>query len=208
MESPPLELATSSMTHDAAGARPEGDDALVARMATGDQRALSTLWDRHGATAYALACTVTSVPSVAEGVVADSFAQLWREAPSFDPHRMSVFAWLTSIVRQRALAARARDIEVPRVLVHEGRGGGESALSTALTAGTRTLDGLQARAVELAFFGGMSKRQIANELQLSERVVAQLLRGAVETLGGALGRDPVRATPTSVARPSLAGPSR
>jgi len=201
-------LATSSMTHDAAGARPEGDDALVARMATGDQRALATLWDRHGATAYALACTVAAVPSVAEGVVADAFSQLWREAPSFDPHRMSVFAWLTSVVRQRALAARARDAAVPRVLVNEGRGRGESPVSRALTVGSRTLDGLQARAVELAFFGGMSKRQIASELQLSEHVVARLLRDAVETLGDALGREPARAGPGSVPRPSLASPPR
>ncbi len=196
------------MTHDAAGARPEGDDALVARMATGDQRALATLWDRHGATAYALACTVTAVPSVAEGVVADAFAQLWREAPSFDPHRMSAFVWLTSTVRQRALAARSRDAAVPRVLVHEGRGGAESAVSRALAVGSRTLDGLQARAVELAFFGGMSKRQIASELQLSEHVVAQLLRGAVETLGEALGRAPARAGPGTTVRPSLASPPR
>lgn len=177
-------------------------------MATGDERALATLWDRHGATAYALACTVTAVPSVAEGVVADAFAQIWREAPSFDPHRMSVFAWLTSIVRQRALAARSRDASVPRVLMHEGGVAGESPAARALSSGTRTLDGVQARAVELAFFGGMSKRQIAVELQLSEHVVAQLLRGAVQSLGDALGREPVRAAPAGNARLSFASPPR
>lgn len=169
------------MNDDAAGARPEGDAALVRRMAGGDRHALGALWDRHGATAFSLACSITASPSIAEAVVADAFAHAWRGAPTFDPQHMSVFAWLTSLVRSHALAAKPRDVEVPRVVTREA------------------LDGMQARAIELAFFGGMTKREIASALQLPEGAVASLLRGAVEALGRtsmpATGRDAASAAP-------------
>ncbi|MEP7381864.1 MAG: sigma factor-like helix-turn-helix DNA-binding protein [Gemmatimonadota bacterium] len=189
------------MNLDAASAGLEGDDGLFARIAAGDQRALGVLCDRHGATSYALACAVTAVPSVAEAVVADSFAQLWREAPTFDPKRMSVFAWLMSIVRTRALAARPRDVAIPRVLSKEmradGRTDGGAVHSNALLQAVVTLDGPQALALELAFFRGMTKRQIASELQLTESMVAHLLRRAVETLRASVPRNNVRPSPTA-----------
>ena len=174
------------MNHDSAGAGREGDTQLVRRMAAGDRRALGTLCDRHGPTAYALACAVTSVPSVAETVVADAFAHLWREASTFHTQHMSVFAWLMSIVRTHALAARPHDVALPRVLSEQRRSGdfadSGAAKSNRAIKGATMLDGLQARAVELAYFGGLSRGQIASELQLTEGTVAQLLRLGVEAV--------------------------
>jgi RNA polymerase sigma-70 factor (ECF subfamily) len=189
------------MDHEAASAGLEGDIQLVRRMAAGDPRALGALCDRYGATAYALACAVTSVPSVAETAVTDAFAQLWREAPTFDSQRMSVFAWLMSIVRSRALEARPRDVVIPRVLSAQRRDGDVAdrvaATSGRSMTGATTLDGLPARAVELAYFGGMSKRQIASELQLTEGAVAQLLRCGAEALRASLPRTDTRWSSTS-----------
>lgn len=153
------------MNHITAAHHIEADAALVSRLAAGDQRALGTLYDRHGAAAYALACAITARPTVAESVIADAFAQLWREASTFDPHRMSLLAWLMSTVRSLALQAR-----------------GASPASVELSGSLAALDPVQARAVELAYFGGRSRGEIARELQLTEGAVAQLLRSAIEAL--------------------------
>lgn len=195
------------MTLDAAGAGLNGDLQLVRRVAAGDPRALGDLCDRHGATAYALACAMTAVSSVAEVVVADAFAQLWREASTFDSQRMSVFAWLMSIVRTRALAARPDDMVMPRVLSDQPRAvdiaDRAAADSNAAMQGAKMLEGLPARVVEMAYFGGMSKGQIATELQLTERAVARLLREGVEALQASRPRDNVRASSATAALGAL-----
>src|SRR5881296_4670812 len=72
-------------------------------MAAGDDRALGELYDRHAATAYALALAIVGERADAEEVVADAFGQVWRTAAQFDPSRGSVAAWLATITRTRAL---------------------------------------------------------------------------------------------------------
>src|SRR5437867_12273224 len=86
-------------------------------MAAGDDRALGELYDRHAATAYALALALVGERADAEEVVADAFGQMWRTSAQFDPARGSVPAWLATITRTRALdllrarGRRARAIE-------------------------------------------------------------------------------------------------
>src|SRR3989442_1585100 len=72
-------------------------------MAAGDERALGELYDRHAATAYALAMAIVGERADAEEVVADAFAQVWRTSALFDPARGSVPAWLATLTRTRAL---------------------------------------------------------------------------------------------------------
>src|SRR5437870_4803907 len=85
------------------------DRALVERMTAGDDRALGELYDRHGATLYALAVAIARERADAEEIVADALGQAWRTASQFDPGRGSVGAWLATITRSRALdLVRAR----------------------------------------------------------------------------------------------------
>lgn len=148
------------------------DAALVARLVAGDARALGTLYDRHGAVAYGLAFAITSQEETAQQVVADAFAQLWREAQSYDAGRMTFLAWMTTIVRQQALAGR-RALQPTEVAMPPSRGD------------SRLLDTLapeERRVVELAFFDGYSRGEIAVTLQLTERAVGELLRSAADRL--------------------------
>src|SRR3989442_6455493 len=80
-------------------------------MAAGDERALGELYDRHAATAYALAMAIVGERADAEEVVADAFAQVWRTSAQFHPARGSVPAWLATITPTRALdLLRARGL--------------------------------------------------------------------------------------------------
>jgi RNA polymerase sigma factor (sigma-70 family) len=80
-----------------------GDRVLVARLAAGDERALAELYDRYGAMAYSLACSILHDPSEAEEAASDAFVQVWSTAASFDPGRASVGAWISMITRTRSL---------------------------------------------------------------------------------------------------------
>ncbi|MBI4542143.1 MAG: sigma-70 family RNA polymerase sigma factor, partial [Gemmatimonadetes bacterium] len=102
------------------------DRAVIARIASGDERALGELYDRHAASAYGLARAIVGEDADAEEVVADAFVQLWRSATLFDPERGSVAAWLAMITRTRALdllrsrRRRARALERASVLDDAG----------------------------------------------------------------------------------------
>jgi RNA polymerase sigma-70 factor (ECF subfamily) len=97
---PPLaDAPLASHPSDAAPA----DATLVVRMAAGDVDALGAFYDRHGAAAYALARALVRVDADAEDVVAQTFAQLWRDAARYDATRGSVAAWVTTLTRSRAL---------------------------------------------------------------------------------------------------------
>lgn len=162
----------------------ERDDAqLVARIAAGDERALGSLYDAYGAVVYGLAVAITRNPDVAESVVADAFAAVWREARGFDPTRRSVFAWISSMVRALALAERrptAVAIEPGALLLADA-----SPVGAALA----RLSGPQRTAVELAYFAGLPRTEIAQRLGESEVTVGAYLRTAMDTLRNALAPD-------------------
>ena len=87
------------------------DVELLARAALGDERAVGTVYDRYGQMMYAVAYRIVRQAGDAEEVVAEAFAQAWRDAGRFEAGRGSVAAWLTVMTRSRALdfmRARAR----------------------------------------------------------------------------------------------------
>jgi len=60
--------------------RPPPDDALVARVAAGDEAALGALYDRHARAVYSYALASLGRPAAAEDVTEVAFAALWRNS--------------------------------------------------------------------------------------------------------------------------------
>ena len=86
-------------------------------VAEGDKRAFARLYDAWAPTLFALISCVLKDRAQAEEVLQDTFLHVWRRAPSYDPGRGSVRAWLTTIARRRAIdrvrsAQAARDREL------------------------------------------------------------------------------------------------
>jgi len=181
------------------------DRALVERMAAGDERALGTLYDRHGAAAYALALAVVRERADAEEVVADAFGQAWRTAGQFDPGRGSVAAWLATITRTRGLdlvRARGRRGRTLTRAAQESSDGLAAPLAGAGEAPDRDLERAEARrlvawslaelpepqrrVIELAYFGGLTQTEIAAELQQPLGTVKTRMRAGMEKLRGSL----------------------
>jgi len=192
-------------THDSS------DLELVHRMARGDERAVAQLYDAHSPQLFGLAHAIVRERADAEEVILDAFAKAWHEAARFDAARGTVVAWLTTIVRSRAIdLVRAR---TRRQQAHE-RAGVHAAVdaelgvqgSAALTGGTtamdaeslsaelaralHTLPAAQRQVVELAFFGGASHSRIAVQLGLPLGTVKTRARLALCTMRAALVASP------------------
>ena len=181
------------------------DHALVQRMAAGDERALGELYDRHGRAAYALACAIVGERADADEVVVDVFGQAWRAAAQFEPARGSVGGWLATIARTRALdlvrarGRRSRALDRAALLSDGGFAApvkaGEAAdrdteRAEARHLVTRALAGLpspQRRAIELAYFGGLSQSEIATQLGEPLGTVKTRIRDGMAKLRTLLG---------------------
>lgn len=183
----------------------ESDARVIAALSAGDERALGTLYDQYGSVAYALAYAISSNEATAEGVVADVFAHIWREAHKFHVGKMTLMTWLTSLVRERSLAIRraANALHATPASYTSEPDQGEytqASMTPSVGRGTRyafstaprvhlalgALSDVQRRAIELAYFEGLSRQEIALQLQLPESGVATHLRAAMETLRDSL----------------------
>lgn len=159
-----------------------GDAELLARAARGDERAVGMVYDRYGQVMYAVAFRIVRQQGDAEEVVAEAFAQAWRDAGRFESGRGSVAAWLTVMTRSRALdfvRARARRERItdtaqrsdPEGTLGMGMPGASPDAGVEMeererrvAAALADLSPPQRKAIELAFFEGLSHSEIAERL--------------------------------------------
>ncbi|WP_432287375.1 sigma-70 family RNA polymerase sigma factor [Aminobacter sp. BA135] len=78
-------------------------DGLMLRVASGDREALGDLFASEAGRLIAIARRILRRKDLAEEAVQEGFIAAWKHAPRFDPARGSARAWLTTIVRNRAL---------------------------------------------------------------------------------------------------------
>ncbi len=177
---------------------------LLRRMANGDRDALAELYDSMAKPLFATARHILNDPAEAQDVVHDVFLSLWENAASFDSRRGAAFSWAVTLTRNRSIdrlrsrANRARLLgeTFPGDLGYgeaEGPGPDASDLGARAELVRTAVAGLpdeQKRALELAFFSGLTQREIAD--RLSEplgTVKARIRRGLIklrDTLAGRL----------------------
>jgi RNA polymerase sigma-70 factor (ECF subfamily) len=140
---------------------------LLRRLADGDPNALGEFYDRFAGLVNALALRIVRDAAEAEDVVQETFVQAWRQAARFDPGRGSPEAWLCTIARTRALdrlrrrAARREDPE-PSGPAPAERPSTEEGIAVRKALETLTAD--QRRALELAYYEGLTQSEIAKRL--------------------------------------------
>lgn len=78
------------------------DDALLARLASGDEVAFTALFRRRQDDVYRVALLMTGLPASAEDIVQEVFLTVMRDAGRYEPGRSSVKAWLCGIARNHA----------------------------------------------------------------------------------------------------------
>ncbi|MGD1062290.1 MAG: sigma-70 family RNA polymerase sigma factor [Terracidiphilus sp.] len=175
--------------------QPVPDSALMDRMRTGDEAALSTLYDRYSAMLFAVMMRILRDQQAAEEVLQDLFLQLWRNAGQFDAGRGSLPAWLMVIGRNRAISRLRgmRDREVleeeegdyANILASDQNIEDETVraeLARNVSAALEQLPVEQRQAVELAYFEGMTQSEIANRTGIPLGTVKTRMRTAMQTL--------------------------
>lgn len=146
------------------------DALLVSGIRSGDQRAMTELYDRYSPLVYSVALRVLGDTGNAEDVLQEVFMQLWRNPDLFDASRGNLGAWLTVIARNRAIDALRRrkpDTDIEDVILSVSYDMSSAADRSRTMHKVREVLGsmpdLQRKAVELAYFEGLSHTEIASK---------------------------------------------
>jgi RNA polymerase sigma factor (sigma-70 family) len=171
----------------------------IHRVTRQDEAAFSALYEACIGRVYGLALRITRHAALAEEVAEDTFWQIWREAPRFDPARGTATAWLLTITRSRALdSLRARD---PAKLVedvseiadgHDSRAGPVDLLSATqrdqtLHQALAQLEGEPRQLIALAFLKGLTHDEIAAHTGIPLGTVKSHIRRGLTKLKSMLG---------------------
>jgi RNA polymerase sigma-70 factor, ECF subfamily len=170
------------------------DEDLLVAAADGDQRAFAALYDRTSSAVLGVCIRVVRDRTMAEEVLQEVMVEAWRKAARFDPERGSAMAWITTLAHRRAVdrvrseqAHRDRHERVATtdhepafdVVADEVATRAEHRLVREALA---TLTERQREAVELAYFGGRTYRDVAEVLQIPEGTAKSRLRDGLERL--------------------------
>lgn len=176
----------------------ESDGQLVTRIARYDELALAEIYRRHGGAVYGLARRVLQNDAEAEDVTQEVFVKLWSQPEKFDATRGTLRGYLLAKSHSRA---------VDVIRSHEARRARErrDALASAATpnygAATEAWDVLvgeevqralaslpenERRAIELAYFEGLSYTKVAERLDQPEGTVKSRIRNGMRRMRDAL----------------------
>jgi RNA polymerase sigma-70 factor, ECF subfamily len=175
------------------------DEAIVERIANGDRAAMAELYDRYVHAVFSLAYRIVTLPADAEDVVQEVFTQAWRQAVRYDATRATAAGWLLNITRTRAIDRVRANRTRQRVSGSDDQI--ESAPATNEDQEQRAIDGeraarvraalaslgqAQRKAIELAYFGGLSHGEIAAKLQEPLGTIKTRIRSGLLKLREAL----------------------
>jgi RNA polymerase sigma-70 factor, ECF subfamily len=173
---------------------------LAARLVAGDDRALAEAFDEFGPAVRATALQILGDPASAQDVVQDVFVDLWCRPQRFDETLGSLRTWLTLCARHRALDVvrselrrtgreerHARLLPVPRP-DSPGEEVVDADTASTVRDALRRLPADQRRVVELAYFGGLSYRDVAQRMGIPEGTAKSRVRLALAKLETLLDR--------------------
>ncbi len=165
------------------------DMRLIARVRAGDQQAMSELYDRYAKVVYAVALRVLQDANAAEDVLQDIFLQLWRNADAFDASRGTLAAWLAVIARHRSidrLRKRRPEVDIDDCVIAGGPDLSAEAERNLVVEKVRTvlaeMDPNQRKALELAYFQGLTHSEIAAKTGEPLGTIKTRIRGGLQVL--------------------------
>jgi RNA polymerase sigma-70 factor (ECF subfamily) len=180
----------------AARDRASEDGALVDLLRAQPTVGLAAIYDRYGRMVFSLALRIVQDRGAAEEITQDVFLRCWRNIERYEAGQGSLAGWLLAIAHHRAIdELRSRrsketrreisDATILPVAAPEGmfdaallRGELQQALALLPTA--------QRDVIELIFWGGLTRREVAERLRVPLGTVHTRLRLGMEKLRAAL----------------------
>lgn len=172
------------------------DEVLLRLVMRKDMRAYEMLYDRHAQPVYSLVVRIVRDLPIAEELLQEIFWQVWQKAEQYEGAG-SAMAWLYRIARNRALDQLRRERARPQamqseldVLEHAPQFAGRSAESEVEQRLRRqhvlqALDNIpdeQRLCLELAYFEGLSQREISERIDIPLGTIKTRMRSGMEKL--------------------------
>ncbi len=174
----------------------EWERAVRERLVGGDEHALCECYDQYSSFVYGLAFRVIGDTRAAEDVTQDVFLHLWERPEAFDPGRGVLRTWLGTLAHRRAVdlvrreeARRrraARDAAQPTCTPDVEEMAFALVAAERVRAALATLPAEQREAIDLAYFGGKTYREVAVALGIPEGTAKSRLRLGLRRIAGAL----------------------
>lgn len=153
------------------------DESLLSLVQRRQEPALAAIFDRYGRIVYTIALRITGDRQTAEEVVQDVFQSVWQTAGSFHQETGAFSSWLFGIARHRAIdtirskreRARTREQALDDAWPSATETDLEQLVDRRLLRDTirlalDTLPSNQRQAIELAYYGGLTRAEIAQQL--------------------------------------------
>lgn len=189
---PPTRSATGPHAHDPLAT-------LVRAVAAGDQASFAQVYDALAPMVHGTAWRVLRDPDLAADVTQEVMLEVWRDAPRYAPERGSVRAWVATTAHRRAVD-RVRSVQAQRnrddqdattayrpaydeVTEEVQRRADRDEVRGCL----ESLTDLQRAVVVLAYFGGRTYREVADELETPLPTVKSRIRDGLNRLRTCLG---------------------
>lgn len=171
---------------------------LVGAIATGDQQALHTLYERTNRLVFTLIVRICKSRETAEELTVDVFHDVWRRAAAYDPAGGPVIGWIMNQARSRAIDRLRFEQRKKRVNPHVDDPGAHHTEPVDLPAfdeqAARMRVALKAlmpdehRAIEMAFFSGLTYAEVAARQNQPLGTIKSRIRSGLAKLRLALTR--------------------
>jgi len=177
--------------------RDASDAVLVIAISRYDQQALAEAYRRHAGAVFALAQRLLRDRAIAEEIVQEVFLRIWNRPEVFDPSRGSLRSYLLAQCHGRSVdllrsetSRRQREERDARRTASAGYDVEHEVVDLAVAERVRgALDGLhqnERRAIELAYLGGHTYREVADILEEPEGTVKSRIRSGLRKMRGSL----------------------
>lgn len=171
--------------------------ALIKRIASGDESALTTLYDTTCGLIYGLLLRILGNSGTAEQVLVSVYQAVWEQAATYDNKREESMAWLIMMARHRALVRLRADNQnqdrQASLLKIAGRALTTNPKTDSFTSEEQgsvrsaftELPPVEQQIIELAFFSGLRQNEIAARVGLSLQSVRTGMRAGMMKLRNA-----------------------
>ncbi|SMO73304.1 sigma-70 family RNA polymerase sigma factor [Gracilimonas mengyeensis] len=185
----------------------ERDRELMARIKMRDASALSELYDHYNRLLFGLIRTILKKQEEAEDTLQEVFINVWQKADSYDLERGTVYTWIVSLARNKSIdrlrskvykeqkkqSTSLDDEDVYHPLYTEEANPMEKTIFRDRAKRVRdALDKLtdkQRKMLEIAYFGGMSQREISDKFEIPLGTVKSRIRDGMMKLKEILSKE-------------------
>ncbi|HLA97309.1 MAG TPA: sigma-70 family RNA polymerase sigma factor [Anaerolineales bacterium] len=178
------------------------DEELIGKIANRDEAAIELLYDRYSSAIMGLALKILGERATAEEIVQETFLRVWNKANRYDAGRGAALSWLFAIAHHQCIDRLRRDqssmetVEgrkvIKNVFIEQSVPAAAASVQRRHLVNTAlaSLPDEQRQVIEMAFFGGLTRQEIARQtgvplgtVQTRARLALQKLRARLEEIG-------------------------